>query len=345
MLGRTVDAVGAQPIRVRQWRGGAVVRPPRGETRMPEDTPRPWHRLFGVTLTDLFAGTPWRVELEKELALRSQLLDVVIIEQGAGGERTDAVAGLELPDGLEGLRAHNLLTYKSQHEALDGWAVEELIGHYVNYRKLLMSASKQQALPAAASFQLYAVATRHPAKLAAGVQLAATPWPGVFDLHWGTRRIRLIVLGAIAKHPRNAPWELFSAEMDRIRHGVAHYRARTPQTAALLHELYFRYRLELPTMAYTLDDYARDSHRFILDHLTPEQRRAFLREVPPAERLRDLSPEERRAFLREVPPEERLSGLPPEERLRGLSPEDIRKLKAHLDQLGVTSDAEDVPGS
>jgi hypothetical protein len=291
------------------------------ETRMPEDKPRPWHRLFGITLTDLFAGTPWRVELEKELALRSQLLDVVIIEHG-GGERTDPAAGLELPDGLEGLRAHNLLTYKSQHEAVDGWAVEELIGHYVNYRKLLMSASKQQALPAEASFQLYAVATRHPAKLAAGVQLAATPWPGVFDLHWGTRRIRLIVLGAIAKHPRNAPWELFSAEMDRIRHGVAHYRARTPQTTALLHELYLRYQLELPTMAYTLDDYARDSHRFILDHLTPEQRRAFLQELPP---------------------EERLSGLPPEERLRGLSPEDIRKLKAYLDQLGGASDVEDAP--
>jgi hypothetical protein len=278
------------------------------------------------------------VELEKELALRSQLLDVVIIEQGAGGERTGAAAELELPDGLEGLRAHNLLTYKSQHEALDGWAIEELIGHYVNYRKLLLPSKRQGPLPAEDGFQLYAVATRYPAKLAAGVKLAATPWPGVFDLHWGTRRIRLIVLGAIAKHPRNAPWELFSAEMDRIRHGAAHYRARTPQTAALLHELYIRYQLELPTMAYTLDDYARDSHRFILDHLTPEERRAFLREVPPAERLRDLSPEVRRAFLQEVPPEERLRGLPPEERLRGLSPEDIRKLKAHLEQLGGASE-------
>jgi hypothetical protein len=196
---------------------------------MPDDTPRPWHRLFGITLTDLFAGTPWRVELEKELALRSQLLDIVIIEQGAGAARADAAPGLELPDGLEGLCAHNLLTYKSQHEALDGWAIEELIGHYVYYRKLL--SVPEQRLPAAGDFLLYAVATRFPAKLGAGVQLAATPWPGVFDLPWGTRRIRLIVLGAIAKHPRNAPWELFSAKMDRIRHGVAHFRARTPHAA------------------------------------------------------------------------------------------------------------------
>jgi hypothetical protein len=48
--------------------------------------PRQWHRLFGIALTDLFSGTPWRVELEKELALQSQLLDVVIIEQAPAPE-------------------------------------------------------------------------------------------------------------------------------------------------------------------------------------------------------------------------------------------------------------------
>ena len=99
---------------------------------MTPDRIRQWHRLFGITLTDLFRDTPWQVELEKELALQSQLLDVVIIEQTAA--RTPAA--VELPDGLDGLRAHNLLTYKSHHEALDGWALDELIGHYVNYRKL-----------------------------------------------------------------------------------------------------------------------------------------------------------------------------------------------------------------
>lgn len=316
---------------------------------MPDDAPRPWHRLFGITLSDLFAGTPWRVELEKELALRSQLLDIVIIEHGPG---TAGAAGLELPDGLEGLRAHNLLTYKSQHEALDAWAIDELIGHYVNYRKLL-SASRR--LPAAETFQLYAVATRFPAKLAAGVPCIPTPREGVFDIPWGTRHVRLIVLGAIAKHPRNAPWELFSGDMDRLRHGVAHYRARTPQAAALLHELYLRYRLELPTMAYTLDDFARDSHRHVLEHLTPEERRAFLRQMPPEERrdfLQHMSPEERRDFLRQMPPEERLNGLPPEERLRGLppeerlrglTPEDLRKLKDHLDRLDSAREADDSP--
>ena len=44
-------------------------------------TPTPWHRLFGIALTDLFTGRPWRVELEKELALKGQRPDVLIIER------------------------------------------------------------------------------------------------------------------------------------------------------------------------------------------------------------------------------------------------------------------------
>lgn len=45
------------------------------------------------------------MEPEKDLALQRQLLDVVIIERTAPG---GAVA--DLPDGLDHLRAYNLLT-------------------------------------------------------------------------------------------------------------------------------------------------------------------------------------------------------------------------------------------
>ncbi|WP_242463987.1 hypothetical protein [Thiococcus pfennigii] len=87
-----------------------------------------WHRLFGIALTDRFAGTPWRVELEKELALSSQRLDAVIIERSETPPAPERLAP-ELPDGLAPLRAHNVLTYKSYHEPLDAWALDELIGH------------------------------------------------------------------------------------------------------------------------------------------------------------------------------------------------------------------------
>jgi len=58
-----------------------------------------WHRLFGLILTDFFAGTPFVVELEKDLALKKQLLDVVVLRRGRG-----RFAG-RLPDGLDDLAA------------------------------------------------------------------------------------------------------------------------------------------------------------------------------------------------------------------------------------------------
>ncbi len=88
-----------------------------------------WHRLFGITLTDYFSGSNYQVKLEKDLSLQQQYLDVIIIEK-ADGQKLD-----ELPYGLENLRQHNLLSYKSYKEPLDTWALDELVGHYVNYRK------------------------------------------------------------------------------------------------------------------------------------------------------------------------------------------------------------------
>jgi hypothetical protein len=42
---------------------------------------RPWYRLFGLSLVDFFQGMPVDVELEKDLSLKQQLLDVVIIRK------------------------------------------------------------------------------------------------------------------------------------------------------------------------------------------------------------------------------------------------------------------------
>ncbi|HVS40291.1 MAG TPA: hypothetical protein VMS17_32335, partial [Gemmataceae bacterium] len=77
---------------------------------------RDWHRLFGLLLTDFFTGSPFVVEVERDLSQQQQLLDVVIVRRGRG-RFADT-----LPDGLEGLAEHNLVTFKSRHEALDAWA-------------------------------------------------------------------------------------------------------------------------------------------------------------------------------------------------------------------------------
>jgi hypothetical protein len=233
----------------------------------------------------------------------------------------------DLPDGLDQLRAHNLLTYKSKQEALDGWALDELIGHYVNYRKLL--GPDQRLLPEAA-FQLYAVATRHPQGLSSRHPLQPTPWPGVYDLTWGTPTIRLIVLNTIEPHPRNAAWELFSTQHDRIRHGAAHYAWRRPGARELLRQLYLAYALEEPNVAYTMEEFIHETHLQFLGSMTAEERQAFLGQLPPEEVFQRFTPEER---LRGLGPEERLRGLGPEERLRGLGPEELRKLQDCLKTL------------
>jgi hypothetical protein len=85
---------------------------------------REWHRLFGLTLTAYFTDSAYRVEVEKDISLKQQLWDVVIIEQESGGPLQ------EPPDDLENLARHNMLKYKSLREPLNGWTLDELVGHY-----------------------------------------------------------------------------------------------------------------------------------------------------------------------------------------------------------------------
>jgi len=80
------------------------------EEDIPKTTKINWHRLFGLTLTDFFTDSNYQVGLEKELSLKKQYLDVVIIEKATGNPIE------KWPDGLENLAQPNLLTYKSLRE-------------------------------------------------------------------------------------------------------------------------------------------------------------------------------------------------------------------------------------
>jgi hypothetical protein len=77
--------------------------------------------LFGLLLTDFFSSSPFVVEVERDLSVQQQLLDVVIVRRGRG-----RFAG-RLPDGLDDLAEHNLITFKSHHEALDGWVTVGIV--------------------------------------------------------------------------------------------------------------------------------------------------------------------------------------------------------------------------
>jgi hypothetical protein len=231
------------------------------------------------------------VELEKDLALKKQLLDVVVLRRGPG-----PFAG-RLPDGLDNLAAHNLITFKSHHDALDDWAFKELIGHYVNYRKQC-SARDQPLLPEA-EFRLYAVCSRYPHNLANHVTLEPVH-QGVYACERGTDKIRIIVAGQVSREPHNALLHLFSASAETVGYGAGHYEQRSHDTSSLVGRLLGSYQGEGIAMSYTMADYRRDTAKEYFNELTPEERRKVLENLTAEERLAGLSAEEIAAYLKKL---------------------------------------------
>jgi hypothetical protein len=66
---------------------------------------RPWHRLFGLSWADFFRGLPVSVETEKDLSVKKQLLDVILIRKEPGD------LPCRLPDGFEELADYNLISF------------------------------------------------------------------------------------------------------------------------------------------------------------------------------------------------------------------------------------------
>jgi hypothetical protein len=266
---------------------------------------RDWHRLFGLLLTDFFTGSPFVVEIERDLSVQQQFLDVVVVRRGRG-----RFAG-RLPDGLEGLAAHNLITFKSHREALDAWAMKELVGHYVAYRKLV-SNSPSELLPED-QFRLYGVVARLPHNLA-----QQAPWreiqPGVYDCQWGTDTIRIVVAGELLREPHNAPLHLFSASPELVRFAGGAYRPHSPDSSSLLWKLLRGLEAEGIAMSYTMEDFRRDFAKKYFPELTPEEK---------AEAFQLLTPEQRWELLQSLPPEQRLAGLTAEQ------------IRQHLEQMSA----------
>ena len=228
-----------------------------------------WHRHFGLILTDLFTGTCYEVELEKDLSQKRQLLDIVVVR------RTEGQLDRELPDGFENLAGHNLLTFKSHHEALDDWALKELTAHYVNYRKQV-SPAFDRLLPEA-EFRLFAVCARRPEKLAAELTLTELQ-PGVYDAVRGTDIIRVVVASEVPQVPRNSPLHLFSGIPAAVGYGAAHLSIYSSDTSTLINRLFEHYEIEGIDMPYTMEDFRREVLQEQLEKLSVEEILASLPE-------------------------------------------------------------------
>jgi len=247
-----------------------------------------WHDLLGLICSDFLADSPFAVEAEKDLSLRKQLLDLVIVRI------SDAPFTGRLPDGLDDLLRHNLLTFKSFQETLDAWSLKELLAHYVNYRKQV-SPSMKDLLPES-EFRLYALTARFPRELAAVVPLLPVQ-PGVYNCTWGTDVVRVIVLHQLPLAEHNAILLLFSALPEQVRYAAEHYERRSPETSTLLDLLVNRYREEGVTMAMTMEEFRRYYLNHFIKDLTPEERLAGL---PHEDILRLFTKEELKNYLKRL---------------------------------------------
>jgi hypothetical protein len=245
-----------------------------------------WHRLFGLLLVDFFTKSPFVVELEKDLSLKIQRLDVIILRRRPGR------FGGALPDGLDNLATHNLITFKSHHEALDDWALKELTGHYVNYRKQV-SSSLEKLLPES-EFRLYAVCSRYPSQLASVADLRRLQ-EGVYECRRGSDVIRVVVLRQLPQVDHNAVLHLLSATPELVGYGARHYQQRSADTSTLIHQLFEGFEREEIAVSYTMEDFRRDYAKEHFKDLTPGERRELFMDLTPAERrelLKNLSCEE-----------------------------------------------------
>lgn len=246
------------------------------------------HRLFGLILMDFFTGSPFVVEVEKDLSEQQQNLDVIIIRRQPGEFHEP------LPDGFGELVNHNLVTFKSHQEALSAWAVQELISHYVSYRKLV-SPSTDVLLPES-EFRLIAFCARSPQQLAGQFPLQKVG-EGVYDYRCAGLVIHIVVAHELPLATRNALCHLFSALTPQVEYAIGHYEQHSPRTSSLLRQLFERYREEGLSMSYTMEDFEREVKEEMLAKMTLK------------ERLEGLSPEQR---MQGLPPEQRMQGLPPE---------------------------------
>lgn len=264
-----------------------------------------------MALTQYFAGTAWKVDVEVDLSLQQQRLDVVVLRRGHDAPQP------RWPDGFGTPADFNLLTFKALKDPLDAWALKELAGHGVNYRKYV-SPDVDHLLPEEA-FRLLAVSMHFPRRLAERVLLQPQGL-GTYDVAWGTDTIRLLVLREMPEAAQNLVWNLFSGDPERMAGVFQRLQPRRATWSSLVNDLLTYYGLEGIPMPYTMEDYEREVEQRVLRKLTPEQR------------LQGLSPEQR------------LEGLSPEQLLEHLSLTEIEAfLKRKKAQSGRTSPEQ--PGS
>lgn len=182
-----------------------------------------------------------------------------------------------MPDGLQDLTDHNLITFKSFRESLDDWALKELTGHYVNYRK--QEVDEAGLMLVEKHFSLFAISARYPRELFKVVRFKQIN-EGVYDCQRGSDRIRVIVANQLSETEHNSLLHLFSAVRDRVEYGSRHHQMKHTETSTIVNQVFSLYRQEGSGMPYTIEDFNRE--------IEPYYKSKFLNETPPKELIHEL---------------------------------------------------------
>jgi hypothetical protein len=119
-----------------------------------------------MALTQYFAGSGWKVDVEVDLSLQQQRLDLVVLRR-VGGPAADPV----WPDGFGTPAEYNLFTFKALKHPLNAFALKELASHGVNYRKLCSPSPDPDDLLPEEHFRLLAASMHFPRQLASQIAL------------------------------------------------------------------------------------------------------------------------------------------------------------------------------
>ena len=269
----------------------------------------PWHRFLKIGLNQLFSGTCFEVRDEFDLSDQKQLVDFVVLR------RTDLELPepdpSRLPDGLQSLQDHNLISYKSMNEAFDRYALNELVGHAVTYSKL---QAEKNWRAFSDELGLIAVSTRQPKTEVIARLLQRTELEDVYEIDCAGWNVTCVVINRAPRDNHNWLWELLRGDRSRWKTG---------KISDILGEINQLLK-NMDVVDPEIEEFENQVLESWLQELSPEMR---LKGLEPEERLKGLEPEER---LKGLEPEERLKGLEPEERLKGLTAKELEQISKLL---------------
>lgn len=236
----------------------------------------PWCRWFGLLLEDFFTGTAYGVRLEEELSLKRQFLDVLILRWGDGPEPES------LPDGLEGLGEHNLVTSSPRQNP------------WTRGRWTSCSGTTSTTTSNSGSRTLMPWSQR-----SGSTRSAPPPAQPVPTGDGGTKKRGYVrhslrhapgAAGRAARHPgrpHNVPWQIFSDESRCVESGLQCYDWHQEEARSLINQFAQHYHFEGALMASRCTTLPSTSRRNTSTNCPPEVLRNAL---PPEERLKGLTP-------------------------------------------------------